>query len=246
MKDKKSDKADRPVRPFVSLSDRRKWVALKLEGIKRTDRAYYQPLLDPSDKGKEAYLAAFDNRFGCGKKMQPSDDEMAAVLFDVALDRDTDHIVMTHCDQCLPCLMHIGRLFGHFLTERPGTEWSAELAKQYPMAVKGWDNDKFHLRVYLTSLRSGPSFAVYGTPFAKEKKPLIIGSAAGVLGTDDCPIKAFVLSTQKAMEKRAKTQLDFAQKIDPVLIAEFSKKLGFDVDDEIYEFLAPAGAKQEA
>lgn len=236
MSDKKST-----VRPFVSLSDRRKWVALKLEGIKKTDPAYYRPILDPSDKGKEEYLLRFGNRFGCGTKYQPSDEEMAAVLFDVALDRDVDHIVMTHCDQCLPCLMHLGRLFGHFLTERPGKEWSADLAVKYPMIAKGWDNQKFHLRVFLTSVRSGPSFQVFGTPFAMGKKPLIIGSAAGVLGADGCPLREFVLSTQKAMEDRAKAELDFVPKIDPVLIAEFAKKLGFDIDHEIYEFLAVQG-----
>lgn len=245
MKDKKSGKAATeapPVRPFVSLYNRHRWIARVDKTLIQSDPGYYMPMMQPGEKGKEAYLKAMGSKYGCGTKYQPSDKEFAAFLCDVALERDMDYMVSMHCDKCFACQLLLMRMAYHIAADRPGSEWSAEIAAEYPMLVKGWDNEKYHLRVFLKSLKSGPSFHVYAVPFAKDKKQLIIGSAAGVFGVGEYPVKEFVLSTQKAMEKRAKSQLDFVQKIDPVLIAEFAKKLGFNVDDEIYEFLSPVVA----
>lgn len=229
----------RPKRAFASLAERRKWLAFKLGTMVQNDPAYYKPILVPGEEGKQEYLKRFGGKVGCGKKEAPNDLEMFAVLLNVALPKGLDAKVLRHCDDCLPCFMWLGRMLHHFFADMGGEAWSPEVAKVFPMLVKGWENPGYHFRVFLTSIHNGPSFHVYKTPFDKFKsKPLIIASCAGVFGGDgDYPLKDMVLSTQKEMEKRAKFTRDFTAPIDAVLIVQFARKLGFDVDNEIFDFV---------
>lgn len=227
------------VKPFVSLYDRHRYLARVDKAIIQSDPKYYMPLIKPGAEGRAAYVAAMGGRYGCETKYQPSDLEMAAFVCDVALDRDVDYMVSMHCDKCFPCQLILMRMAYHAAADAPGTDWSPEVAAEYPMLVKFWENDKYHFRVFLKSLKSGPSFHVYEKPFAKDKKQLIIGSTAGIFGAGDYPLKGFVKSSQEAMEKRAKAELNFMPQIDPVLIAEFARKLGMEIDAELYEFLTP-------
>lgn len=231
-------------KPFLSLYDRHRYLARLDKAIVESDPKYYLPLLKPGKEGLSAYLSAMGGNYGCGGKYQPSDFEIASFVCDVALEQDVDHIVAMHCDNCFKCQLLLLRMTYHNVSDTPGSEWSEALSVEYPMLVKWWESDKYHLRVFMKSIKNGPSFHVYEKPFAKNKKQLIIGSAAGVFGAGDYPLKDFVASTQKSMEKRAKSQLDFFQKIDPVLIAEFARKLGMEIDSELYDFLLPYVTKK--
>jgi hypothetical protein len=234
-----STTTDVPTKPFISLYDRHRYIARVDKSLVQSDPKYYFPLLLPGKAGREAYIAAMGDIYGCGTKYQPSDLEFAAFVCDVALEKDVDYLVSMHCDQCFKCQMILMRMAYHNVSDLPGTEWSAEVAAQYPMLVKSWENEKFHFRVFLKSIKSGPSFHVYNMPFSKDKKQLIIGSSAGIFGSGNFPLQDLVKSTQQSMEKRAKQQMNFFQQIDPVLISEFARRLGFDIDVELYDFLLP-------
>jgi len=227
-------------RPFTSLADRRKWMGAKFDGTFNADPAYYKPLLAPGEEGRQAYLKAFAGKWGCGKPNAPTDLEMFAVMLNVGLPRGLDAKVMLHCDECFPCLVKLGRAFHHFVADQPGAAWTEEVGKFFPMKVKSWENDLWHFRVFLASVHNGPSFHVHGLPYDKNKnkKPLIIGSCAGVFGDGNYPIKEMVLQTQKEMEQRAKHTRDFLASLDPVLVVQFARALQFDVDAEIYDFLS--------
>jgi len=233
-------------RLFVSLADRRKWMGAKFDGMFNADPAYYKPLLAPTEEGRLAYLKAFEGRSGCGAADAPTDLEMWAVLLNVVVPKGLDAKVMLHCDRCLPCLVKLGRMLHHFVAERPGSEWSNEVGHSYPLLVRSWDSDKYHFRVYLSSLINGPSFHVYAQPFDRTKcrKPLIIGSCAGIFGDGDYPLKDLVLRTQKEMEQRARVTRKFTDPIDPVTVVQFALALGFatTVDKDIYDFLAGASS----
>jgi hypothetical protein len=233
----------KPARPFTSLSDRRKWLGMKLGAMVEQDPGYYRPMLAPGEDGKQEYLKKFGGKCGCGKEGAPNDLEMFAVLLNVALPKGLDEKVLRHCDGCLPCFVWLGRMLHHYYAELGGAAWSEEVANTFPMLVRGWENDKFHFRVFINSVHNGPSFHVYRLPFAKDKKPLIIGSCAGVFGDGDYPEKEFVLATQKEMEGRAKETRDFTAALDPVLIVQVARKLGFDIDNEIYDFFG-VGVKE--
>lgn len=234
-------KSQNTAKPFISLYDRHRYIARLDKSIIQSDPKYYYPLLEPGKKGREAYVTTMGS-YGCQTKSQPSDLEFAAFVCDVALEKHVDYIVAMHCDQCFKCQLLLMRMAYHNASDAPGTEWSQELAKEYPMLVKSWENNQYHFRVFVKSLKNGPSFHIYEKPFSKDKKQLIIGSSAGIFGTGTHPLKDFVASTHKSMEKRAKEELNFTQQIDPVLIAEFANKLGFDIEKELYDFLTPVTA----
>ena len=231
-------------KPFISLYDRHRYLARVDKAIIQSDPSYYLPLLKPGKEGRSAYVAAMGGTYGCGGKYQPSDSEIAAFVCDVALEKDIDYIVSMHCDGCFKCQLLLMRMAYHNACDAPGSDWSEELAVEYPMLLKWWENDKYHFRVFMKSVKNGPSFHIYEKPFAKDKKQLIIGSTAGIFGNGNYPLKDFVLSAQKSMEKRAKTQAEFFQKIDPVLIAEFARKLGMEIYSELYDFLLPYVTKK--
>ena len=215
----------------------------KFDGTFNADKAWYGPMLNPGEEGKAAYLKTFDGKCGCMKEGAPTDVEMFAVMLDVAVVPGLDEKVMLHCDTCLPCLVWFGRMFHHFVADLPGTGWSEEIGKTFPMKVKGWENPLWHFRVFLTSVHNGPSFHVYNLPFDKHKnrKSLIIGSCAGIFGDGDYPIKEMVLKEQELMERRAKATKKFTAPIDPIMVVQFARALQFDVDREIYDFLGHEG-----
>ncbi len=226
------------IRPFISLYDRHRYVARVDKSIIQSDPNYYLPLVKPGEEGKKAYIAAMGGTYGCGTKLQPSDSEIAAFICDVALDQDVDRIVALHCDQCFKCQLLLVRMLYHVTSDRPGSEWSPEIAAEYPMLVKAWENDKYHFRVFYKSIKNGPSFHIYEKPFSKDKRQLIIGSSAGVFGVENYPLKDFVRSTHAAMVEKAKTEANFTQKLDPTLIAEFARRLGMEIEGELRDFLA--------
>ena len=224
---------------FASVHDRRRWVAATLTALRNSDPDYYRPILAAGEEGKQAYLQAFDGKCGCGKAEQPSDVEMFSVLVDVALPRGLDWKVLFHCEDCFPCFIWLSRMLTHIVMDLPGSEWSAEVAKKFPLKVKGWENPLWHFRVFHHSLENGPSFSVFSLPFNKANRPLIIGSCAGILGAGDYPCKELVAKTHAELEKRAKATNNPTPHIDPLLIVQFSRALGMDIDNEVFDFLKP-------
>jgi len=223
-------------RPFSSVSDRRKWVSIKLEAMVKTDPDYYKPLLIAGEEGKQNYIKAMGGKIGCQKPQQPTDAEMFSVLLDVSLQNRLDKKVLLHCDECFPCFLWLSRMLFHYVSDLGGNAWSKEVGELFPMLVKGFENEKWHLRLFLNSLKNGPQFSVYSLPFDKGSSPLIIGSSAGILGHGNYPLKDEVEKAQFDMQKMAVKTKDFTAKIDPEFIVQFAKKLKFNVDDEILNF----------
>lgn len=236
MSDLGKKQPERPVRAFTSLADRRTWLAKMLTGFVNSDPDYYKPILEAGEKGRQAYLTAY-GRVGCGKVHQPTDIEMWAVLLNVSLPKGLDAKVMLHCTDCLPCFMHYARMLHHYAAELPGSAWSEEVGKHFPLRLKVIENPSWHMRIEVASLFNGPSFRVVAAPFDYKKKPVLIGSSAGVFGEGNYPAKDLAERTQREIEARFKESHGRVDKLDAITIVQLAQAFGFDADNEIFDFL---------